>query len=101
MNNLYRRSSKKSQSFKELDDNYEITSGVKFWVVVDPSGNSELVDVMWETDLDGLGNWFKGGSENASDVDMAVYENEQDALIDAEVRLEIFQGDPDSLEEGI
>ncbi len=33
----------------------------KFWIVLKPTKQSELVDILWQTDIQGMGLQFKGG----------------------------------------
>ena len=44
-----------------------IEQSTKFWVVTIPTSESELGDILFETDIKGLGNQFRGGL-NSDDI---------------------------------
>lgn len=57
----------------------------KFWVVTDAGRASELVDVMFETTIEGLERQFKGGL--TSDHNPTIFTSAEEAESEAYVRL--------------
>ncbi|MCB4757296.1 MAG: hypothetical protein LHV69_09780 [Elusimicrobia bacterium] len=59
----------------------------KFWVVTDAKATSELVDVLFETTLEGLERQFKGGL--TCDENPAIFSDAKEAEAEALARLAI------------
>jgi hypothetical protein len=57
----------------------------KFWVVVDPTAESEMGDILFETTLRGLERQFKGGLTMAQNP--TIFTDPQDAKYEAYGRL--------------
>lgn len=57
----------------------------KFWVVTDAMPGSELVDVMFETTIEGLERQFKGGL--TSDDNPTIFTSPDEAEAEAHARL--------------
>lgn len=65
---------------------FKITPLQPLWVVTKPRPRSVLVDICFETDLQGLENQFKGGLA-AADIH-AIYTDRHEAVTAAEVLLQ-------------
>jgi hypothetical protein len=59
----------------------------KIWVVRDPSPISELIDIVFETTLQKLPQYVLGTGPSWYSETPRFYDNERDALKDAEARL--------------
>ena len=58
----------------------------KFWIVIKPNQDSELVDIFWKTDICEMQNQFLGGLRKEEIV--GIYTEESEALFVAESLLE-------------
>ncbi len=62
-----------------------INQGDKFWVVVDAKSTSELIDILFETTIDGLERQFKGGL--TSDDNVTIFTDHKEASMEAHRRM--------------
>ena len=72
---------------RRLEEKMRIGPDDKFWVVIDPTPNSTIGDVLFETTLHGLELQFKGGLTSAARP--ALYADEAEAEADALGRLKL------------
>ena len=57
----------------------------KFWVCIDPTPDSEPVDILFETDLAGLERQFKGGL--SMELRPAIFTSVEEAEVEANTRM--------------
>lgn len=69
----------------------KITTDDKFWIVLDPAPFSELVDICYQTTLEGLMNIAHGyrltDGKSMAERNLTIYSDEGPARHDAEKRL--------------
>jgi hypothetical protein len=58
----------------------------KFWVVCDPSPNSEMGDIFWDTNLNEFADYC-AGTRDFRKRNHTIYANESEAKKDAEARM--------------
>lgn len=60
----------------------------RFWIVTDPVPTSEMIDILYATDMRGLVRLVLGtGERNWLESNTLIYDNEREARKDAEARL--------------
>lgn len=60
----------------------------KVWVVTDPTPESEMVDILYGTDLPGFINYLRGSNrDDWKKENSSLYDNEAEATADAKKRM--------------